>query len=108
LPHDILWRQKEQFSDGVGYSWIDSLVDYCNRQVSDEEFAKAAERFPYNTPTTKEAYFYRSIFEKLYPSESAAKSVYKWIPRWQKNTDPSGRANEVHEQSVVKSRTKQV
>ncbi|MEJ5264160.1 MAG: asparagine synthase B [Bacteroidales bacterium] len=108
LPHDILWRQKEQFSDGVGYSWIDSLVEFCNRQVSDEEFAKAAERFPYNTPTTKEAYYYRTIFEKYYPSESAIKSVYKWIPRWQKNTDPSGRANEVHQQSVEKTKAKQV
>jgi asparagine synthase (glutamine-hydrolysing) len=100
LPDDILWRQKEQFSDGVGYNWIDSLVDYCNKQVSDTDLAKAESRFPYNTPTTKEAYFYRSIFEKFYPSESAIKSVNKWIPKWQKNEDPSGRANEIHQQSI--------
>ena len=97
LPEQILWRQKEQFSDGVGYNWIDGLIDYCNKSVSDEEMAGAAERFPHNTPDTKEAYFYRCIFEKHFPGESAAKTVLKWIPKWQKNTDPSGRANEVHD-----------
>lgn len=102
LPAEILWRQKEQFSDGVGYSWIDGVVAYCNEHVSDAEFATAAERFPHNTPATKEAFYFRTIFEKHFPSESAAKTVLKWVPKWQKNEDPSGRANEVHEKSVAK------
>jgi asparagine synthase (glutamine-hydrolysing) len=96
IPHDILWRQKEQFSDGVGYSWIDGLVKHCNSIVSDEELEMAEQRFPYNTPTTKEAYYYRTIFEKHYPQVSAARSVRKWIPKWQKNADPSGRVCDVH------------
>ena len=96
LPDNVLWRQKEQFSDGVGYKWIDTLIAYCEGQVTDEEFEGAEERFPYNTPTTKEAYFYRSVFAKHYPQLSAAQTVRKWIPKWQANTDPSGRANEAH------------
>ncbi|HEX8270120.1 MAG TPA: asparagine synthase B [Flavobacterium sp.] len=96
LPDEVLWRQKEQFSDGVGYSWIDSLVEYCSSKVSDIELAAAATRFPYNTPTTKEAYFYRDIFHKHYPQVSAAQTVRKWIPKWQENQDPSGRANAAH------------
>lgn len=96
LPDDVLWRQKEQFSDGVGYSWIDALIDYCSERVSDEEMERANERFPYNTPVTKEAYFYRSIFHKHFPQVSAAQTVRKWIPKWQENTDPSGRANTAH------------
>jgi asparagine synthase (glutamine-hydrolysing) len=100
LPEEILWRQKEQFSDGVGYNWIDSLVAFCNAKVSDADFAKASERFPYNTPATKEAYYFRSIFEKYYPQESAIKSVLKWVPKWQKNLDPSGRVCETHENKV--------
>lgn len=104
LPPEILWRQKEQFSDGVGYSWIDGITDYCNKTVSDKEFATAAERFPYNTPATKEAFYFRAIFEKHYPQESAAKSVLKWIPKWQTNTDPSGRVCDVHEMKVEKAK----
>ncbi len=100
LPTDILWRQKEQFSDGVGYSWIDSLIAHCNSVVSDADFATAATRFPHNTPATKEAFYIRTIFEKHFPQESAIKSVLKWIPMWQKNTDPSGRVADVHEQKV--------
>jgi asparagine synthase (glutamine-hydrolysing) len=96
LPNEILWRQKEQFSDGVGYSWIDGLIAHCESQVSDEEFAQAEALYPINTPTTKEAFYFRKIFHKHYPQESAAKSVLKWIPKWQKNTDPSGRAADVH------------
>lgn len=96
LPDSILWRQKEQFSDGVGYSWIDGLIDHANKTVSDEQFAKAAELFPHNTPKTKEAFLYRSFFEKHFPQESAVKTVLKWVPKWQKNDDPSGRANDVH------------
>lgn len=99
LPDEVLWRQKEQFSDGVGYSWIDTLIEYCSAQVTDEELAGAPERFPYNTPATKEAYFYRVIFHKHFPQVSAAQTVRKWIPKWQQNTDPSGRANAAHVQA---------
>ena len=96
LPAEVLWRQKEQFSDGVGYSWIDKLIEYCSSKVTDEELEAAAELFPYNTPATKEAYFYRTIFHKYYPQLSAAQTVRKWIPKWQENQDPSGRANAAH------------
>ncbi|KGO90074.1 asparagine synthase B [Flavobacterium suncheonense] len=99
LPEHILWRQKEQFSDGVGYHWIDALIEHCASQVSDDEFAKAEILFPYNTPATKEAFFYRTIFHKHFPQESAAKTVRKWIPKWQVNQDPSGRANAAHVQA---------
>lgn len=96
LPAEVLWRQKEQFSDGVGYNWIDQLIDYCASKVTDEQLESAAELFPYNTPVTKEAYFYRAIFHKYYPQLSAAQTVRKWIPKWQENQDPSGRANAAH------------
>lgn len=99
LPQEVLWRQKEQFSDGVGYSWIDTLIEFCASQVTDEQMEKAAELFPYNTPATKEAYYYRSIFHKFYPQVSAAQTVRKWIPKWQENQDPSGRANAAHVQA---------
>ncbi|RAR49121.1 asparagine synthase B [Flavobacterium lacus] len=96
LPQEVLWRQKEQFSDGVGYNWIDTLIEYCSSQVTDEEFEKATELFPYNTPITKEAFFYRRIFHKHFPQVAAAQTVRKWIPKWQENQDPSGRANAAH------------
>ena len=99
LPDEVLWRQKEQFSDGVGYNWIDQLIEYCSSQVTDEQLESAAAQFPYNTPTTKEAYFYRTIFHKYYPQTSAAQTVRKWIPKWQENQDPSGRANSAHVQA---------
>ncbi|MES2852505.1 MAG: asparagine synthase B [Bacteroidota bacterium] len=99
LPEEVLWRQKEQFSDGVGYNWIDQLIEYCSSQVTDEQLAGAAAEFPYNSPATKEAYFYRSIFNKYYPQVSAAQTVRKWIPKWQENQDPSGRANAAHVQA---------
>ena len=99
LPTEVLWRQKEQFSDGVGYSWIDTLIDFCSSQVTDEQMDSAAELFPYNTPATKEAYYYRTIFHKYYPQVSAAQTVRKWIPKWQENQDPSGRANAAHVQA---------
>jgi asparagine synthase (glutamine-hydrolysing) len=99
LPAEVLWRQKEQFSDGVGYNWIDTLIAYGTSQISDEAFAKAAELFPYNTPATKEAFYYRTIFHKHFPQKSAAETVRKWIPKWQENTDPSGRANQAHVQA---------
>ncbi|NGY35930.1 asparagine synthase B [Flavobacterium sp. XN-5] len=106
LPQEVLWRQKEQFSDGVGYSWIDQLITYCASQVTDEQLSGAVAEFPYNSPLTKEAYFYRSIFHKHYPQVSAAQTVRKWIPKWQENQDPSGRANEAHvlaDMEIVKS-----
>ncbi|MGL2967497.1 asparagine synthase B [Flavobacterium sp. XGLA_31] len=101
LPDEVLWRQKEQFSDGVGYNWIDTLIEYCASQVTDEQMAAAAVSFPYNTPVTKEAYYYRTIFHKYYPQLSAAQTVRKWIPKWQENQDPSGRANAAHVQADV-------
>lgn len=99
LPEEVLWRQKEQFSDGVGYNWIDTLIEYCASQVTDKQLDGSAEEFPYNTPTTKEAYYYRTIFNKYYPQLSAAQTVRKWIPKWQENQDPSGRANAAHVQA---------
>ena len=99
LPSEVLWRQKEQFSDGVGYNWIDTLIEYCSSQVTDEQLERAEETYPYNTPLTKEAYFYRSIFHKHFPQLAAAQTVRKWIPKWQENQDPSGRANAAHVQA---------
>ena len=111
LPESVAWRQKEQFSDGVGYSWIDSLKEITAAAVSDEQMAHAAERFPINTPMNKEEYYYRSIFEEHFPSVSAAKCVpsvpsvacstaeaLKWDASFSKLNDPSGRAvKDVHE-----------
>jgi asparagine synthase (glutamine-hydrolysing) len=102
LPDVILWRQKEQFSDGVGYNWIDSMKAFCENAVSDAEFETAAERFPFNTPATKEAFYIRTLFHEHFPQESAARTVLPWIPMWQANADPSGRANAVHEESLEK------
>ncbi|BGP45822.1 asparagine synthetase [Rhodotorula kratochvilovae] len=99
LPDEILWRQKEQFSDGVGYSWIDGLKDHASRTISDEQMAGAAQRYPLDTPETKEAYLIRQIFESHFPSEAAAKTAVRWIPRadWGCAADPSGRAVAIHE-----------
>lgn len=108
LPDSVLWRQKEQFSDGVGYNWIDKLIEYGTGQVTDEQLEKAAELFPHNTPTTKEAYYYRTIFHKHFPQSSAAKTVRKWIPKWQENQDPSGRANKAHVMADTKIATRKV
>lgn len=99
LPDEVLWRQKEQFSDGVGYNWIDTLIEYCAGRVTDDELESAEERFQYNTPATKEAYFYRTLFHKHFPQVSAAQTVRRWIPKWQENSDPSGRANAAHVQA---------
>lgn len=105
LPADILWRQKEQFSDGVGYGWIDSLRNLADEHVTDQMFINAQHRFPDNTPGTKEAYFYRSIFEEHYPQPSAAKTVpggpsiacstaraMQWDDSFRNRADCSGRA----------------
>lgn len=101
LPDEILWRQKEQFSDGVGYGWIDGLKAHADKIVSDQEFKLATERYPYNTPLTKEAYWYRQIFEEHFPYARAEETVSKWIPRteWEGvDADPSGRSQGVHEE----------
>lgn len=111
LPESVAWRQKEQFSDGVGYSWIDTLKAITSEAVSDEQMLHAAERFPINTPLNKEEYYYRTIFEEHFPSESAALSVpqeasvacstaiaLEWDKSWKGQNDPSGRAvKDVHE-----------
>ncbi len=113
LPESVAWRQKEQFSDGVGYSWIDTLKAITAAAVSDEEMAHAAERFPINPPMNKEEYYYRTIFEEHFPSASAAKSVpsvpsvacssaeaLAWDAAFKNQNDPSGRAVKgVHEQA---------
>ncbi|KAG1877854.1 hypothetical protein DFJ58DRAFT_720618 [Suillus subalutaceus] len=98
LPKSILWRQKEQFSDGVGYSWIDGIKDNAAAFVSDKDFAKRAERWTVDTPDTKEAYYIREIFDGLFPSEAAAKTAVRWIPRgdWGCSSDPSGRSVSIH------------
>lgn len=113
LPESVAWRQKEQFSDGVGYSWIDTLKEITSKAVTDEQMAHAAERFPINTPLCKEEYYYRSIFEEHFPSDSAARAVpheasvacstakaLEWDEAWKNMNDPSGRAVAgVHEQA---------
>ncbi len=113
LPAEVAWRQKEQFSDGVGYSWIDTLKAVTTAAVSDEQMAHAAERFPINPPKSKEEYYYRSIFAEHFPSDSAAKSVpseasvacstaiaLEWDAAFKGMNDPSGRAVKgVHEQA---------
>lgn len=104
LPKSILWRQKEQFSDGVGYSWIDGIKDNAAAFVSDKDFAKRAERWPVDTPDTKEAYYIREIFDGLFPSEAAAKTAVRWIPRgdWGCSSDPSGRSVSIHNAAYEK------
>ncbi|XP_020816032.1 asparagine synthetase [glutamine-hydrolyzing] 2-like [Drosophila serrata] len=99
LPDDVLWRQKEQFSDGVGYDLIHCLRQDTASHVTDEEFTGAALRFPFNTPATKEAYYYRCIFAEQFPGESAMRTVVKWAPRrdWGCPEDPSGLAQAVHQ-----------
>jgi asparagine synthase (glutamine-hydrolysing) len=113
LPEEVAWRQKEQFSDGVGYSWIDTLKRITSEAVSDEQMAHAAERFPINPPMNKEEYYYRSIFEEHFPSQSAARCVpsvpsvacstaeaLAWDASFKNLNDPSGRAVKgVHEEA---------
>jgi asparagine synthase (glutamine-hydrolysing) len=115
LPDSILWRQKEQFSDGVGYGWIDGLKAHAEQAISDREFAAAAARYPFNTPATKEAYFYRRIFEQHFPGEACAATVpggksiacsspaaLAWDPAFANAADPSGRAvRGVHAQALA-------
>src|SRR3569623_580096 len=105
LPDSILWRQKEQFSDGVGYGWIDGLKAHAEQAVSDREFTAAPARWPHNTPATKEAYLYRALFEKCFPGEACAATVpggksiacssaaaLAWAPSFAAAAAPSGRA----------------
>ena len=105
LPESVAWRQKEQFSDGVGYSWIDTLKEVVNKEVSDEQMENAKYRFPIQTPQNKEEFYYRSIFEEHFPSDAAALSVpqeasvacstataLEWDEAFKKMNEPSGRA----------------
>lgn len=116
LPESVAWRQKEQFSDGVGYSWIDTLKDLVENEVTDEQLTNAAYRFPIQTPTSKEEFYYRSIFESHFPSDTAALSVpqepsvacstkiaLEWDEAFKNMNDPSGRAvANVHDDAYVK------
>ncbi len=113
LPESVVWRQKEQFSDGVGYSWIDTLKEVVEREISDEQMTNARFRFPIQTPQNKEEFYYRSIFEGHFPSDAAALSVpqepsvacstkiaLEWDEAFKNMNDPSGRAvANVHEEA---------
>jgi len=113
LPDSVLWRQKEQFSDGVGYSWIDSLKELVSKEVSDSDFKNASNTFPINTPQNKEEFYYRSIFKEHFPSDAAAKSVpsvpsvacstpqaLEWDEAFKNMNDPSGRSiSNIHNES---------
>ena len=113
LPKSVAWRQKEQFSDGVGYSWIDTLKELVDEKISNEKMENAKYRFPTQTPQNKEEFYYRSIFEEHFPSEAAALSVpsvpsvacstpvaLAWDEAFRNQNDPSGRAvSKVHQQS---------
>ncbi|ADN75453.1 asparagine synthase (glutamine-hydrolyzing) [Ferrimonas balearica DSM 9799] len=113
LPESVAWRQKEQFGDGVGYSWIDQLKVFADNQISDQELENAHFRFPYNTPDTKEAYLYRQLFAEQFPLDSAAECVpggksvacstpeaLAWDDSLRNITDPSGRSvQSVHQSS---------
>ena len=115
IPEDVLWRQKEQFSDGVGYSWIDSLKAHAEQEVSDRMMAGAPERFPVKTPETKEAYLYRMLFEHHFPSATAVNCVpwersvacstetaLRWDAAFARMADPSGRAvMDVHDEGYA-------
>ena len=115
LPKEIAWRQKEQFSDGVGYNWIDELKKIVNKEISDDLYKNSSVKFPINTPLNKEEYYYRKIFESFFPSDSAAKSVpsipsvacsseiaLKWDASFSGKNDPSGRSVNNHENNYSK------
>jgi len=117
LPDSILWRQKEQFSDGVGYGWIDELKAHAASQVSDRDLARASARFPINPPQSKEAYCYRRIFELHFPDPACTRTVpvgksiacsspaaIAWDQSFEAAADPSGRAvTGIHHSSLTKS-----
>ena len=111
----MLWRQKEQFSDGVGYNWIDSLKANADEKVSDDNLANADRKFPIQPPSTKEGYYYREIFDEMFPSNEAALTVeagpsiacsspvaFRWSKEFENMDDPSGRAVAVHSKAVKK------
>ena len=113
IPDEVLWRQKEQFSDGVGYNWIDSLKANADEKVSDDNLANAKRKFPIQPPTTKEGYYYREIFDEMYPTNEAALTVeagpsiacsspvaFRWSKEFEKMDDPSGRAVAVHSKAI--------
>ena len=113
IPEEVLWRQKEQFSDGVGYNWIDSLKENAEINIADDMLLNADRKFPINTPNSKEGYYYRSIFEELFPSNEAALTIdagpsiacsspiaFRWSKEFEKMDDPSGRAVDIHNKSV--------
>ena len=115
LPKEIAWRQKEQFSDGVGYNWIDELKKIVNKEISDDLYNNSSVKFPINTPLNKEEYYYRKIFDSFFPSDSAAKSVpsipsvacsseiaLKWDASFSGKNDPSGRSVNNHENNYFK------
>ncbi len=120
LPESVAWRQKEQFSDGVGYSWIDTLKEVVNKEVTDEQLANAKYKFPIQTPTNKEEFYYRSIFAEHFPSDTAAlcvpqeasvacstKIALEWDESFKNMNDPSGRAvAQVHDDAYEKAQVK--
>ena len=120
LPESVTWRQKEQFSDGVGYSWIDTLKEVVNKEVTDEQLANAKYKFPIQTPTNKEEFYYRSIFAEHFPSDTAAlcvpqeasvacstKIALEWDESFKNMNDPSGRAvAQVHDDAYEKAEAK--
>ncbi|PWW75304.1 glutamine-hydrolyzing asparagine synthase [Tuber magnatum] len=95
LPDDILWRQKEQFSDGVGYGWIDVLKDTAEKMVSDEQMKSPKPEWGGDVPDSKEGYWYRCMFDEQFPAQCAS-TVMRWTPKWSKVSDPSGRAISTH------------
>jgi len=112
LPAEVAWRQKEQFSDGVGYSWIDSLKELVDTKVTDAQMEQAAYKFPFQTPNTKEEYYYRSLFTEHFPSQAAAETVpsvpsiacsspvaLEWDESFKNQNEPSGRAINVHDEA---------
>ena len=95
LPNNILWRQKEQFSDGVGYSWIDALKHNAELHVTDEMMKHPKAEWDDDIPNSKEAYWYRMMFDELFPKHCAS-TVMRWTPTWSRQADPSGRAISTH------------
>jgi asparagine synthetase B (glutamine-hydrolysing) len=98
-----LKHSQEQFSDGVGYNWIDTIRSHASSHVNDEQFKRAKDLFPFNTPLSKEGFYYRQVFEEIFPNKSCIKTVKQWIPRldWGCPSDPSGRAQKVHVAKTV-------
>lgn len=98
LPDEVVWRQKEQLDEGIGYEYIDTLRTFTSGQVSDEDFNNAAHIYPINTPTTKEGFYYRSVFEEIFPGDACANTIVRWMPRldWGCPIESCGRAQKAH------------